>query len=307
MNNTKKKIITPLKDLNLSNRFLFDQVAEDEQAHRDMLEIIFGKEIPLLTKNETEKEFRVSPLIRSIRMDVCAMDEEKSIYNTEMQDEKKTDLAKRSRYYQSMMDTSLLEPGIPDYNLLNQSFIIMIMTFDLFGYKKYMYTFEPRCREVPECTLADGTTRIFLNTKGENNNEVSKELVDFLHYIENTTSEVAENSGSKRIQRIHDRVCKVKSNEKMGVKFMQAWEEKYYEHQAGKDEGLKEGRKEGRVEGLELKLIHQVCKKLSKNLSVPEIADMLEEDETMIQRIVDIAIPSAPDYDAEKILEKLKK
>ena len=225
MNNTKMKIITPLKDLNLSNRFLFDEVTEDEQTHRDMLEIIFGKEIPLLTKNETEKELRVSPLIRSIRMDVYAMDEEKSIYNTEMQDEKRADLAKRSRYYQSMMDTSLLEPGIPDYNLLNQSFIIMIMTFDLFGYKKYMYTFEPRCREVPECTLADGTTRIFLNTKGENDDEVSKELVDFLHYIENTTSEAAENSGSERIRRIHERVCKVKSNEEMGVKFMQAWEE----------------------------------------------------------------------------------
>ena len=296
MNNTKMKIITPLKDLNLSNRFLFDEVTEDEQTHRDMLEIIFGKEIPLLTKNETEKELRVSPLIRSIRMDVYAMDEEKSIYNTEMQDEKKADLAKRSRYYQSMMDTSLLEPGIPDYNLLNQSFIIMIMTFDLFGYKKYMYTFEPRCREVPECILADGTTRIFLNTKGENDNEVSKELVDFLHYIENTTNEAAENSGSERIRRIHERVCKVKSNEEMGVKFMQAWEEKYYERQAGEEAGL--------AKGLELKLIRLVCKKLAKNLSVPEIADMLEEDEAVIQKIVDIALPLAPDYDEEKILEQ---
>ena len=173
----------------------------------------------------------------------------------------------------------------------------MIMTFDLFGYKKYMYTFEPRCREVPECTLADGTTRIFLNTKGENDDEVSKELVDFLHYIENTTSEVAGNSGSERIRRIHERVCKVKSNEEMGVKFMQAWEEKYYERQAGEEAGLAKGRK--------LNLIHLVCKKLAKNLSVPEIADMLEEDEAVIQKIVDIALPLAPDYDEEKILEQL--
>ncbi len=44
MNNTQKRIITPLKELNLSNRFLFDEVTEDEQTHRDMLEIIFGKE-----------------------------------------------------------------------------------------------------------------------------------------------------------------------------------------------------------------------------------------------------------------------
>ena len=78
---------------------------------------------------------------------------------------------------------------------------------------------------------------------------------------------------------------------------MQAWEEKYYERQAGKDEGRGEGRK--------LNLIHQTCKKLAKNLSVPEIADMLEEDEAVIQKIVDIALPLAPDYDEEKILEQL--
>ena len=92
----------------------------------------------MLEANETEKEGRLSPLIRSIRMDVFAVDEEQVVYNTEMQNKKKTDLAKRSRYYQSLIDTGLLEPGIPSYNLLNDSYIIMIMPFDLFGYKKYV-------------------------------------------------------------------------------------------------------------------------------------------------------------------------
>lgn len=54
---------------------------------------------------QTEKELSLSPLIRSVRMDVFAMDEEKSIYNTKMQDAKKNDLVKRSRYYQSLIDT----------------------------------------------------------------------------------------------------------------------------------------------------------------------------------------------------------
>ena len=73
-------------------------------------------------------------------MDVYAMDEENVVYNTEMQQKKRTDLAKRSRYYQSMIDVALLEPGIPNYNLLNTSYVIMIMTFDLFGYDRYQYT-----------------------------------------------------------------------------------------------------------------------------------------------------------------------
>ena len=78
----KKLNIVPLKDLNLTDRFLFDEVMEDKQTHRDVLEIIFQREIPLLEENETEKELRISPLSRSIRMDVFAMDEENRVYNT---------------------------------------------------------------------------------------------------------------------------------------------------------------------------------------------------------------------------------
>lgn len=75
-------------------------------------------------------------------------------------DEVMDDLQKRSRYYQALMDTSLLEPGIANYNLLNDSYIIMITTFDLFGGGKYKYTFLPQCQESPEIRLKDGATRI---------------------------------------------------------------------------------------------------------------------------------------------------
>lgn len=271
-----------LKELNLTDRFLFDEVIEDPQTHQDMLSIIFGREIPLLTKNETEKEMRVSPQIRSVRMDVFSMDEERTVYNTEMQDKRKSDLAKRSRYYQAVLDTNLLEPGIPNYNLLNATYIILITTFDLFGYGKYQYTFEARCREEPGCVLEDQAVRIFLNTRGKNDSEVSEELVSFLHYIENTTDAVAENSGSERIKRIHNRVRKVKVSEEVGVKYMQAWEEKYYE----REEGREEGRIEGREEGAKAKLQEQIRKKLEKGKSVEKIADELEESTETVEKII---------------------
>ncbi len=234
---TKKQHRVPLKDLNLTDRFLFDEVMEDPQIHQDVLGIIFGKEIPLLRQNETEKEVRKKPSARSIRMDVYAIDEENVVYNTEMQQKRRNDLIKRSRYYQSMIDVALLEPGIPDYNLLNNSYIIMIMTFDLFGYDRYRYTFRSVCEEECECLLDDGAIRIFLNTKGTNDHEVSKELVDFLRYIENTTDETVSTVESERIHRIHKRVSKVKASEEVGVKYMQAWEEKYYEREEARQEG----------------------------------------------------------------------
>lgn len=218
--------MVPLKDLNLSSRFLFDEVMEDAQTNQDVLSIILGREIPLICMTESEKEQRISPLARSVRLDVFSMDEDDNVYSAEMQNERKTDLAKRSRYYQSLIDSNLLEAGIPNYNILNNTYLIMIMTFDLFGLGKYQYTFEPRCREDMNCKLEDGTVRIFLNTRGENDDEVSQELIDFLHYIENSTKEVADRSGSERIRRLHNRVCKVKLSEEVGVRYMLAWEEK---------------------------------------------------------------------------------
>ena len=270
----KKQNLIPLQELNLTSRFLFDEVLEDPQIHQDVLGIIFQRDIPLLEKNETEKELRVSPLLRSIRMDVFSMDEEKAVYNTEMQQKRRADLAKRSRYYQSLVDAGLLEPGVPDYNRLNTSYIIMIMPFDLFGYKKYVYTFRARCEEEPECLLEDGATRIFLNTRGENDDEVPRELAEFLHYLEETTDERAASTDSQRIKRIHRRGRKVRLSEEVGVKYMQAWEERYYEREEGKEEGAHN------------KLRELAAKKYRKGMSVKEIAELLEESETTVQELL---------------------
>lgn len=296
--NNKKLSMIPLKELNLTSRFLFDEVMEDSQTQRDVLSIVFGREISVLKKTETEKELRRAPRIRSIRVDMFSVDEEQTVYNTEMQDRWKKDLAKRSRYYQALMDTSLLEPGIVDYNRLNNTFFIMIMTFDLFGQGKYQYTFRARCEEIPDLSLEDGAVRIFLNTRGENEEEVSKELKDFLHYVENTTDDMIEDVESERIRRIHRRVCKVRASEEIGVKYMQAWEERYYDkleaqeegRAEGREQGIKEGRIEGRAEGIKEgahnKLREQVEKKLKKGKTVPEIADALEESEETIAALL---------------------
>lgn len=125
--------------------------------------------------------------------------------------------------------------------------------------------------------MQDGATRIFLNTKGKNKEEVSQELIDFLNYVENTTGEVAEKTKSERVKRIHNRVCKVKFSEEIGVKYMQAWEEKYYEREEGRQEGIEQARKD------------LIAKKLQKGKTLEEIADALEESvETICQLIEEI-------------------
>ena len=177
---------------------------------------------------------------------------------------------------------------------MNDSYIIMIMPFDLFGYKKYRYTFRPECIEVPGLVLKDGATRIFLNIKGENPEEVSEELVEFLHYLEETTDDRAVHTKSSHIKYIHDRVRKVKTSEEAGVKYMQAWEERYYAMQEarerglaeGRAEGLAEGHAEGRVEGRTEKVILQIQKKLAKGKSVETIAEEVEESVEVVKQLI---------------------
>lgn len=91
-----------------------------------------------------------------------------------------------------------------------------------------------------EKTLKDGATRIFLNTRGTHPDGVSQELIDFLRYIEITDGAFAKQTGSEKIQKIHECVQKIKSSEEMGVKYMQSWEEKIIEREQGKTEGKAE-------------------------------------------------------------------
>ena len=65
------------------------------------------------------------------------------------------------------------------------------------------------------------------------------------------------------------------------------------------------GYEQGEKNGEEKKLIEQICKKMKKNLSAGEIAKILEEDESIVQRIYDTARSFAPNYDIEKIRNRL--
>ena len=67
--------------------------------------------------------------------------------------------------------------------------MVIICGFDLYHRGKYRYTFEHRYKEVPGLCLGDECRKIILNTKGRNDEEVDRTLVDFLHYVENSREE----------------------------------------------------------------------------------------------------------------------
>ena len=241
----------PLKELNLLDKFLFDEAMDDPENVKTMLDIILSQNTNLKHPPQTEKEQRTSTDNRQIRLDVYAIDEDDVIYEVEAQKENTHNLPKRSRLYQGIIDSKLLPPGVVDFNLLNEVLIVLIMPFDLFGYGLYRYTFQMKCEEVPELKLDDGATRIFLNTRGKHPELVSPELIELLKYMEHSTDEISEACESKRIQEMHRRVCQIKASEKAEVKYMQTWEEKILIKQEGERIGLE------RINRLNQKLIEQ--------------------------------------------------
>ena len=70
-------------------------------------------------------------------------------------------------------------------------------------------------------------------------------------------------------------------------------------------DGYSEGEKKGYKEGEEKKLIELICKKMKKNCSAEEIADLLEEDKAKVETIYNTALNFAPDYNIERIWKKL--
>ena len=242
-----------LNELTLLDRFLFASVMEDDRSLELVLSIIMSEEITLRQPSQVEKEFRTMPWLRSIRLDVYNVDDKNRIYDAEVQEKNTGNLAKRSRFYQALIDSTLLAPGRDvSFHHLPESYLIMITPFDLWGYGKYRYTFRMRCEEQPDLYLEDGIGRIFLNTRETNDGEVNPELAELLHYMENSTDETAEMCRSEKVRELHRRVSEVKASEEFGVKYMQAWEEKIYERMEGKEEGLAEGMEKGMEKGREL-------------------------------------------------------
>lgn len=67
-------------------------------------------------------------------------------------------------------------------------------------------------------------------------------------------------------------------------------------------EGVEKGIEKGRM----LQLIQQVCAKMQKSSSAEEIAnDLVEQDVSLIQEIMDAATRFAPDYQVDAIYEAL--
>ena len=130
------------------------------------------------------------------------------------------------------------------------------------------------CDEIPGLKLQDGATRIFLNTHGTDAEGVSEELIQLLRYFEQTTGENAAGSHSRKIEKLQKRVEEIKQNEEVGIRYMNAFEEKMWERREGEMIGEERGRKEGVAQGEKIKQREIARKMVEKNLDFVLIKEM---------------------------------
>lgn len=271
---------------NLSDFALFLSVMKEKKAYQNVLSIILNEPDVTITEVKVEQVVLNKYGKRAIRLDAWGRTDDDRQVNIEMENHAEQDnIPKRSRFYQGLIDTPILKAGKrTKYRQLPSTIIIFITQEDIFKRDRAMYTFTEQCEEEQGLHLGDGTKKIFLNMSSKNG---SKELISLLQYMKNTTLDNPEIQVlDERIVELDKIVTEVRESEE--------WEEaKMTIYELGIQQGI------------DRMLIQKTCKKLAKGYSAEEIANHLEEDETTIRTIVEIAQKYAPEYDTAKILKEL--
>ena len=225
-----------IDELTLMDDYMFAQVMRNTEYLKPLLECILGFKIlniTLIEPQRTEEGYDS----KSIRLDLYVEDENHIVYNVEVQTSNKRNLQKRMRYYQSVLDVSILAPGV-NYKNLKNTYVIFICNYDPFDRDRYIYTFENMCQEEPGLPFGDGTKKVVLNTDGKTG-EIAEELLEVVHYL-NDGSISGEYSRS-----LEKAVNDIKSNEErrleymnMAIHEMELQEEAY---EQGKEQAEKNG------------------------------------------------------------------
>ena len=234
LNMDEKMKMIKWEEIGISDDFMFGKVMQNPRLCKKLLETILGIEIEKIEYPELQKSIDITKEAKGVRLDVYVAGED-AVFCVEMQARDTHELPRRARYYGGLIDLNLIEKGV-SYKKLNQSVVIFICPFDVFGKNRCRYTFENLCLEEKNLPLGDGTTKIFLNAMGTMD-DVSPELKSFLDYV----------AGKKN----DDSFVKELDNEVRKVRESKEWRRDYMTLLMRDQENIEKGIKIGLERGLE--------------------------------------------------------
>ena len=245
-----------LIELNLIDDFLFHAMVSHpqvgEEFGRILLKIIFNRKFGNLKVVPQKVYYGKDTDKHGGRLDVYleeAVETEKllldvTVFDLEMEQKstRKEELPRRVRFYHSLLDAEILKSGA-GYDSLKRAIVLVITTFDPFGFDHMIYTIRNICEEVPEMNYDDGARTLFLYTKGRKG-KITKDHRELMCYLEDTRE---ENAANEDLKRIHEMVKVVKRDSEVSKEYMKIFERERMIREEGIEKGLEKGREEERA------------------------------------------------------------
>ncbi|MBR7064459.1 MAG: Rpn family recombination-promoting nuclease/putative transposase, partial [Treponema sp.] len=261
------------ENLPITNDYIFCKIFEDAELCKEMIEILLDIKIDHVEFPESQKHLKSSFLSKSIRLDVFVQDEER-VFDVEIQVASRPDLALRTRYYHSNMDTCLMQSGMV-YSDLKESYVIFLCLFDPIGKGLPMYDFATVEKNHPDIILNDKRHTVLYNILEFEKLEKSEKKF----FLECLAKQNAHSDFSKKVL---DRFTSVKYDTNWRKEYM-TYEMKMLEREReawaksreiALAEGISVGLAEGIQQGSHTRNIEIAKQMLLKNFSQNDICDI---------------------------------
>ena len=251
-------------DLTITDDYMFCAVMQDKSICTTVLNMILADSIGPISDISYQKTFDQVGYAKSIRLDVWVTGSDGSVYDVEMQTTNKQDLAKRLRYYQSVIDVSSLEKG-GHYTDLPNSFIIFFCPFDYPSKGLPVYTFKTICSENNTIVLQDGITKVIINSTAADKTP-DPELKAFLEYMNGKKSE------NEFVSELEQRIAEIKDNDQRRHDYMIMTAFEADAKRIGRLEGRSEGLAQGFADGAYQKALETAKNLLDMNFPIGTIS-----------------------------------
>jgi len=267
-----------LKDyekLTLRDHFMFGKIFLKEENCQTFLRALFGRDI-IIVDSQIEKTIKEYDATKYVRLDLIAVEDIGTIFNAELQHlsknkERQEELPKRSRYYQAILDSTLLAKG-KSYRDLPETYVVFVCTFDPFGKGLAQYSIESKCLEIDLPEYDDYTHKIFFNTTGDLKS-LSKEARNMLEYIE---------SG-----KVTDEATKLLDNEVTEARLKEEWKAEYMLTVVHDKDVFEEGYDSGYDSGYESRQNEVDALKIAYDSSQAEVDTLKEAYDKLISEFED--------------------
>ncbi len=230
------------EDLTFADDFMFSHVMEDESICTRVIEMLLNIQVDHIEYLNFQQSVHPDYDSHGVRFDVYVRNSDR-IIDLEMQSVHKSDLLKRARYYQAMLDMDQLQRSM-DYNALKENYVVFICLDDPFNASLPRYTFKRVCDELlwtdfsDDPRYADRTINVFYNAGAWERTD-NADIKAFLQFVKTSTP------SSKLTSDINRAVETAKRHDPWRREFM-TLEMKLAEE---RKEGYAEGHTTGFVEG----------------------------------------------------------